>query len=138
MSCLSPALRADERRHNNDVSSPNRVLSARRLIVERKMTPILSKSPVRVGGVGCSPPPSPSPPSPPPSPPPPPPPPRSWPWPSPYLAPPQTAGDVFFSCGLQKRSESLKLRPRSAAGISRSGGGGGGEARTGWGEEEAR
>lgn len=34
----------DERRSNNDFFSPNRTLSARRLIVERKMTPILSKS----------------------------------------------------------------------------------------------
>lgn len=34
----------DERRSNNDFFSANRTLSARRLIVERKMTPILSKS----------------------------------------------------------------------------------------------
>lgn len=91
----------DERRSNNDFFSPNRTLSARRLIVERKMTPILSKS-LESESASCVPP-------------------QSWPAVAQsYLAPPQTASDAFL-CGLQKRRESLKLHPRLAAGISRSG-----------------
>lgn len=91
----------DERHSNNDFFSPNRTLSARRLIVERKMTPILSKS-LESESAACVPP-------------------QSWPAVAQsYLAPPQTASDAFL-CGLQKRRESLKLHPRLAAGISRSG-----------------
>lgn len=91
----------DERRSNNDFFSPNRTLSARRLIVERKMTPILSKSLESESAARV-------------------PPNHGWPWPS-HIQRRHKRRATLFSCGLQKRCESLKLHPRSAAGISRSG-----------------
>lgn len=77
----------DERHRNNNFFAPNRALSARRLIVERKMTPMVSGRRGRRRR-------------------------QSQPARAPYQAPPQTASGAFFMW-TSKRAPVIKIAPAS-------------------------